>query len=334
MTDSGADDRIANSVLETIGSPLVSLSETGPVEVAGKLEGRNPSGSAKIRPAVAMLRAAEEDGRLAPGGRVVEASSGNTGIGLALACAVLDYELTVVMPAARSPERRALMAAYGATVETVDGEMAAARERADEIAAGDAVRLEQFADAANPRAHYEWTARELLAATGDRRIDALVVAVGTGGTISGVGRRLRERWPDVAIVAVEPAGNAVLSGGPPGDGGFQGMGPGFVAENVDLALIDRIETVAIGPAEAECRRLARKEGILVGQSSGAASLAAKRVARDLAEQLAGENHPPDQRDEPARDERPADPGSKLVVTVFPDDGERYLSAGTFEDEPD
>jgi cysteine synthase A len=168
--------------------------------------------------------------------------------------------------------------------------------------------MRQFENPANPDSHYETTGPEILDQVGDRTVDALVAGVGTGGTITGVGRRLREAFPDVEVVAVEPEENAVLSGEEPGADEFQGMGPGFVSENLDVDLLDDVETVSLPAAERECRRLAREEGILVGQSSGASNLAARRVA----ERLVGEV---------------ADP---LVVTVYWDSGERYLSTGMFD----
>jgi cysteine synthase A len=202
------------------------------------------------------------------------------------------------------------MRAYGAELELVDGTISDARERADELDAREGfVQMRQFDNPANPRSHYETTGAELIEQV-DRPVDALVAGVGTGGTITGTGRRLREAFPDVEIVAVEPDGNAVISGGEPGDDDFQGMGPGFVSENLDLDLLDGVETVTLADAEAECRRLAREEGILVGQSSGGSLVAAKRVARRL------------------REESDDDP---LVVTVFWDSGERYMSTGLFED---
>jgi cysteine synthase A len=174
------------------------------------------------------------------------------------------------------------------------------------------VQLRQFENPANPRAHYETTGPEVLKQVGDRTVDALVAGVGTGGTISGIGRRLREEFPDVRIDAVEPAGSAVLSGEAVTGDEFQGMGPGFVAENLDRELIDDVHVVDLEAAEAECRRLAREEGILVGQSSGGSNLAAKDVAEELRESGAHAGEEP------------------LVITVFWDSGERYLTAGTFE----
>jgi cysteine synthase A len=331
------------SVLETIGSPLVGVSSPPGSIVAAKIESKNPGGSAKDRPALFMIERAEREGRLEPGGHIVEPTSGNTGIGLAVVAAVKGYDLTLVMPKKTSIERREIVEAYGANVELVEGSgISAARERADELEreAG-MVQVRQFENPANPDAHYHTTAEEILRQVGDREIDALVAGVGTGGTITGVGRRLREAFPDVDIVAVEPAENAVLSTGESGEDEFQGMGPGFVSENLDTGLLDGVETVALREAEAECRRLAREEGIFVGQSSGASNLAAKRVARRLAEDAdtAGSDAPdaPD-RETPVSEhvekrvfeEAPAPEGVPLVVTVFWDSGKRYVSTGMFD----
>jgi cysteine synthase A len=307
-----------DSVLDTLGSPLVALDGPTGATVAAKLESRNPGGSAKDRPALAMVEAAEAAGELEPGDRLVEPTSGNTGIGLALVSAVKGYDLTLVMPESKSPERRGIMRAYGADLELVNGDISDARERADEIESEGAVQLRQFENPANPASHESGTGQELLDQLGGPP-DAFVAGVGTGGTITGVGRRLRTADPDLPIVAVEPASSpaiaaaqgdpdaqAVMDAGPTDD--FQGMGPGFVSDNTDLSLIDRLETVGLDAAEAECRRLAREEGILVGQSSGAVSL----VARDVADELAGERAEP------------------VVATVFWDRGERYLSTGLFD----
>jgi cysteine synthase A len=297
------------NVLGAIGSPLVRLDAPDGVTLAAKQEQFNPGGSAKDRPAKYMIEAAAEAGELDPGGEVVEATSGNTGIGLAVVCAVEGYDLTVVMPASKSVERRRLMRAYGADIELVEGDMTDANERADEFAAGSGgFRVSQFANPANPRAHYETTAEEIIDQVEGRTVDAFVAAVGTGGTITGTSRRLREEFPEMEVVAVEPERNPFLTG-EPGEDQFQGMGPGFVSDILDLDLVDDVESVALEEAEAECRRLAREAGTLVGQSSGAASLAARRVA-----------------------ERRADPGAEresLVVTMFWDSGERYLTSGTF-----
>lgn len=321
-----------NGILDTIGSPLVRLPAPEGAAIAAKLESFNPGGSAKDRPALYMVRAAERSGALEPGGAVVEATSGNTGIGLAMVCAARGYDLTVVMPASKSPERRQVMAAYGADIELVDGPMTDANARADALAEEtEALRLRQFEDPANPQSHHETTGAELLEQLEGRSVDALVAPVGTGGTLTGVGRRLRERFPDVEIVAVEPRENAVLSGEESGEDRFQGMGPGFVSPNLDRSLIDAVETVTADAAEAECRRLAREEGILVGQSSGAASLVSTRVAERIADPAA--DCPPLPDDLAVSTDGGAQDGSRdcpLVVTVFWDSGERYLSAGVFD----
>ena len=302
-----------DSILDAVGSPLVAVDSPEGATVAAKIESKNPGGSAKDRPALYMVEAAEREGDLSPGDTLVEPTSGNTGIGIAVVGAAKGYDVRIVMPAAKSPERRSIMRAYGADIELVDGDISAAKERADEIEREeDAVQLRQFENPANPRAHYETTAEEILEQVGDRRVDALVAGVGTGGTITGTGRRLREAFPDLDVVAVEPESNAVISTGESGRDEFQGMGPGFVSPNLDTDLVDDVETVTLEAAEAECRRLASEEAILVGQSSGASNIAARRVAERLA-----------RPDAPA-DDRP------LVVTVFWDSGERYMSTGMFE----
>jgi cysteine synthase A len=293
------------NILDAIGSPLVEVDAPPGTTVAAKIESKNPGGSAKDRPAKAMVEAAERAGTLAPGDEIVEPTSGNTGIGLAVVGAAKGYDVTLVMPSSNSPERRQLMRAYGANIELVDGEISAARERADELERAGAVQMNQFDNPANPEAHYRTTGPEIVEQVGDRTVDALVCGVGTGGTISGTGRRLKEAFPDMTVVGVQPDTNRFLTGDP-GPDDFQGMGPDFVAENVDTDLIDDVENVSLPDAEAECRRLAREEGILVGQSSGASSLGAKRVAERL------------------------DGDDPLVVTVFWDSGERYMSTGLFD----
>ncbi|MFB6128895.1 MAG: PLP-dependent cysteine synthase family protein [Halorhabdus sp.] len=300
-----------DSILDTIGSPLVEIDSPPGATVAAKVESFNPGGSAKDRPALGMIEAAERDGTLAPGDRIVEPTSGNTGIGISLVAAAKGYDVTIVMPGDMSVERRRLMEAYGADLELIDGDMTDARDRADELEAeAGMVQLRQFENPANPQAHYETTGPEILEQVGDREIDAFVAGVGTGGTISGTARRLREAFPDVDVIAVEPADNAVLSTGESGSDGFQGMGPGFVSENLDRDVIDEVRTIELADAEAECRRLAREEGLLVGQSSGAMGVIARDVAAELAD--------PDAEEPP------------LVVTVFWDSGERYLSTGLFD----
>ena len=322
------------SILDAVGTPLVEVRSPEGATVAAKVEAFNPGGSAKDRPALAMVEAAEQAGELEPGDRIVEPTSGNTGIGLAVVSAARGYDCTIVMPESKSPERRQVMAAYGADLELVSGEMKSARERADRLTEEeDAVQLGQFENPANAEAHYRTTAEEILDQVDGREIDALVAGVGTGGTITGTASRLLEEFPDMTVVAVEPAENAVLSTGEAGDDDYQGMGPGFVSELLDTDLLDEVETVPLPDAEDECRRLAREEGVLVGQSSGAASVAAYRVAERIAEpELDCPEVPDDWRETVA-----ADGGAEsdyddcpLVVTVFPDSGERYLSTGLFD----
>jgi cysteine synthase A len=305
-------ESLQDSIVESIGSPLVSVRAPEGATVAAKVESFNPGGSAKDRPAKFMIATAEADGVIEPGDTLVEPTSGNTGIGMAMVGAAKGYDVVLVMPSSKSPERRQIMKAYGADIELVEGDITAAKDRADELTDRDGhVQLRQFENEANPRAHYETTGAEVVEQVGDRTVDALVAGVGTGGTITGTGRRLREAFPDVDVVAVEPAGNAVLSGMEPGTGedSFQGMGPGFVSDNLDVDLLDDVKTVELDDAEAECRRLAREEGILVGQSSGASNLAAREVADELLE--SGVTDP-------------------LVVTVYWDSGERYMSTGLFD----
>ncbi|MBD3366954.1 MAG: cysteine synthase A [Candidatus Eisenbacteria bacterium] len=288
------------------GTPLVRLRRLAPhgVTILAKLESMNPLGSVKDRVAVAMIERAEREGRLSPGSTIVEPTSGNTGVGLAFAGASRGYRVILVMPAGASRERRQLLAALGAQLVLVDGGMSAAVDRTHEILerTGDAIFLNQFGNPANPAAHEAATGPEIWNDTeGD--LDAFVAGVGTGGTITGVGRYLKERRPDVTVVAVEPAASPVLSGGRPGSHGIQGIGAGFVPEVVDRSLIDRVVTVTDEEAAAMTRRLAREEGILAGISSGAALAAAFSVAS---------------------------PGERVVV-VLPDGGLRYLSTGLFDE---
>jgi len=301
-----------DSILDTIGTPLVEVDSPPGVTVAAKIESFNPGGSAKDRPALGMIEAAEREGDLEAGDRIVEPTSGNTGIGISLVGAAKGYDVTIVMPEDMSVERRRLMKAYGADLELVGGDMSDARDRADELEAeAGMVQLRQFENPANPRAHYETTGVEILEQIGDRTIDAFVAGVGTGGTISGTAHRLRETFPDLDVIAVEPADNAVLTTGESGSDDFQGMGPGFVSENLDRNVINEVRTIELEDAEAECRRLAREEGLLVGQSSGAMGVISREVAGELAD--------------PSAEDPP------LVVTVFWDSGERYLSTGFFDE---
>ncbi|UIO98854.1 PLP-dependent cysteine synthase family protein [Halobaculum sp. CBA1158] len=318
-----------DSVLDTIGSPLVRVDSPAGATVAVKLESRNPGGSAKDRPALRMIERAEAAGEIEPGDALVEPTSGNTGIGLAMVGAAKGYDVTVVMPASKSQERRQIMAAYGADLELVDGDIDDAKARADELEAEGMVQLRQFENRANPEAHYETTAVEILDQLDERTPDALVAGVGTGGTITGIGRRLREEFPAMDVVAVEPEDSAVLSGEEPTADSFQGMGPGFVSPNLDADLLDGVLTVGVDEAEAECRRLAREEGILVGQSSGGSNVRARDVAEAF---VAGDDPDYDPIAVDGWEPRP-DAGvagdDPLVLTVFWDSGERYMSTGLY-----
>ena len=296
--------KIADSVLDLVGStPMVRLARVGKrgAAVVGKLEVKNPGASVKDRPALAMVRAAESSGQIGPGSVIVEATSGNTGISLAMIAAVRGYRCVLVMPEDMSLERRYILRAYGAEIVLTPGDqgMAGAVAKAEQIARETprSFMARQFANPANPLAHETTTAREILDAVGDDLV-AFVAGVGTGGTITGVGRMLKRERPTVRVVAVEPAASAVLSGRPPGMHGIQGLGAGFVPDILDRAVIDRIVTVTDVAADHMARRLACEEGLLVGPSSGANVHAACAVAAEL--------------------------GKGLVVTILCDTGERYL----------
>lgn len=299
-----AEGVVADSLLDLIGgTPLVRLGRVSPPGggvVWAKLEPQNPGGSVKDRAALAMVEAAERAGELAPAGTIIEATSGNTGISLAMIAAVKGYRCVVVMPEDMSLERRYILRAYGAEVvltSALDG-MAGAVARAAELLRGTpgGWTPRQFDNPENPRAHELGTALEVLAQTGGE-LAAFVAGVGTGGTVSGVGRVLRARLPDLPIVAVEPAGSAVLSGGPPGSHGIQGLGAGFVPPNLDRAVVTRVVTVTDLAAERMVARLAREEGLLLGPSAAANVHAACEVAAEI---------------------------DGRVVTVLCDSGERYL----------
>jgi cysteine synthase A len=298
-------EAIAATVLDLVGrTPLVRLARLGPQDkaaVVGKLEVKNPGGSVKDRPALAMVDAAERSGELAPGAVIVEATSGNTGISLAMIAAVRGYRCVLVMPEDMSLERRYVLRAYGAEIilTPADQGMAGAVARAEAVvrATPGAFMPRQFTNAANPQSHERTTAREILDAVGDDLV-AFVAGVGTGGTITGVGHVLKREKPGVLIVAVEPAASAVLSGKSAAMHGIQGIGAGFVPEILDRGVIDRIVTVSDVAAETMAKRLAREEGLLVGPSSGANVHAACDVASRLS--------------------------SGIVVTVLCDTGERYL----------
>lgn len=308
-------ETIANSVLELIGrTPLVELQRLGrrtdaAARIVAKVESRNPAGSVKDRVALAMVEAAEARGELHPGATIIEPTSGNTGVGLALVCALKGYRLILTMPETMSIERRRLVAAYGARVELTPGAegMAGAIARARALQAGipGSVILQQFENPANPERHYRTTGDEIWRDT-DGRIDLFVAGVGTGGTVSGTGRRLKELNSAVEIVGVEPAASPVLSGGQPGPHRIQGIGAGFVPANFDPTVVDRILRVDDAQAIATARMLARCEGLLAGISSGAALWAALHLARQ--EALRG----------------------KTIVVLLPDTGERYLSTALYD----
>jgi cysteine synthase A len=305
----------AGSITELIGrTPLLRLNrisdETGG-EVLGKLESMNPGGSVKDRIGVAMIAAAERDGRIAPGRTtLIEPTSGNTGIALAMVAAARGYDMVLTMPDTMSAERRTILKAYGARLVLTPGAdgMAGAVQKALDLAAEteDSFVPQQFENPANPEIHRLTTAEEIWADTGGE-VDAFVAGVGTGGTLTGVGAVLRERRPGVLIVAVEPSDSAVLSGGRPGAHRIQGIGAGFVPKVLDTGIYDKVMRVSGDDASATARDLARHEGILVGISAGANVWAAGQVAR-----------------------RPEMQG-KVIVTVLCDTGERYLSTPLFGD---
>ncbi len=300
------------NILETVGdTPIVRLSRIAPASgaaVYAKLEWFNPTGSIKDRVAKGMVEAAERKGLLREGGVIVEPTSGNTGIGLAMVCAVKGYRLILTMPETMSVERRKVLKAFGAELVLTPGPagMQGAVDRAEEITAATpgAFMPQQFRNKSNPWTHRKTTGREILRAMD--KVDAFVAGVGTGGTITGVGQALRRRHPGVKIVAVEPDESPVLSGGEPGPHGIQGIGAGFVPKALDTKVYDSVIRVRGEDAVRTARDLARLEGMLVGVSSGAAAWAALEVARDLG------------------------PG-KNVVVVLPDTGERYLSTDLFGD---
>ncbi|MDK2888321.1 MAG: cysteine synthase [Thermoanaerobacter sp.] len=304
---------IYNDVTELIGStPLVRLRRVAsglPAAVLAKLEYFNPGGSVKDRIACNMIREAEEKGLITRDTLIIEPTSGNTGIGLAMVCAARGYRLVLTMPETMSVERRRLLAAYGAEVVLTPGSegMAGAVRKAQELAAShpNAFIPQQFANPANPAAHRATTAEEIWRDTGGE-VDFFVAGVGTGGTITGVASVLKARRPSLRAVAVEPAASPVLSGGEPGPHKIQGIGAGFVPEVLDRSLLDEIIRVTDEDALHTARRLAREEGLLVGISAGAAAWAAIQVAS-----------------------RPENRG-KNVVVLLPDTGERYLSTDLFD----
>ena len=306
--------KIAQRLTDLIGgTPLLELNrfaaEKGLARpIIAKLEYFNPGGSAKDRIALAMIKQAETDGRLKPGATIIEPTSGNTGVGLALVAAVRGYRLILTMPETMSIERRQLVSAYGAKVvltpaaEGMTGAIKEAERLRDSI--GGALILQQFENKANPAAHFATTGPEIWNDT-EGHVDMFVAGAGTGGTISGVGRYLKSKNPAVRIVAVEPASSPVLSGGKAGPHAIQGIGAGFVPAVYDSSVVDEVMTVSNDDAMSTTRLLARSEGLLTGISSGAAAWAAAELAR--------------------REEL----HDKTIVTLLPDTGERYLSTGVF-----
>ena len=305
---------IASDLSQLIGNtPLVELArfarEYGlKARLLAKAECFNAAGSVKDRVARELIEDAERSGRLKPGGTVIEPTSGNTGVGLALVCALRGYRLILTMPESMSVERRALLRALGAQLVLTPAEegMGGAIAKAEQLLAetAGAILAGQFVNPANPAAHRKTTAPEIWTQTGGE-VDCFVAGVGTGGTITGVGGYLKEKKPGVRIVAVEPAGSAVLSGGKPGPHGLMGIGAGFVPKVLDVSLLDEVVRVTDGEAYAAARALARTEGLLAGISSGAAVHAAALIAK---------------RSENA---------GKTIVVLLPDTGERYMSTGLF-----
>ena len=303
----------ANDVTATIGhTPLVKINRMLPAgtgaNVLAKMEFTNPGGSVKDRPGLAIIRAAEASGELQPGGTIVEATSGNTGVALSMVGAALGYRVVISMPSSMSVERRQLMKAYGAELLLTDpaGGMAAAVEAAEDYLANhpEAVFAGQFYNPANPEIHYRTTGPEIWEQT-EGHVDAFVAGVGSGGTVSGVGKFLKEQNPEVWVVAVEPAESALLSTGQAGAHKIQGIGANFVPDNYDSAVIDEVMTVTSDDAIEMARKAATQEGLLVGISSGANLAAAAELSA-----------------------RPEFAG-KTVVTLLPDTGERYLSTVLF-----
>ena len=307
---------IAKNITALVGNtPLVELSRFSEAQGLGKalvakVEFFNPGGSVKDRIALAMIEDAEKRGLLKPGDTIIEPTSGNTGVGLAWVSAVKGYHLILTMPETMSIERRRLVQAYGAQVELTPGSagmkgaIAKAEELRDSIPGS--LILQQFENMANPERHYESTGQEVWDAT-QGKVDIFVAGVGTGGTVSGVGKRLKQLNPGIRIVAVEPASSPVLSGGAPGPHKIQGIGAGFVPATFNREVVDEILTVENEAAFEASRLLAKREGILVGISSGAALSAASKLARR-----------PENKD-------------KNIVVLLPDTGERYLSTALFEE---
>lgn len=313
--------KIAKKLTDLVGNtPLLELAAYSAAQkdvkatIVGKLEYFNPAGSVKDRVALNMINEAEKAGVLTPGATIIEPTSGNTGVGLAFVSAVRGYKLILTMPDTMSVERRNLVKAYGARVELTPGKdgMKGAIARANELKEQipGAIILQQFENPANPKAHYNTTGEEIWRDT-DGKVDILVGGVGTGGTISGAGQRLKELNPNIKVVAAEPATSPVLSGGKPGAHKIQGIGAGFVPKTYNSAVVDEVITIDNDDAILTSRQLAATEGLLVGISSGASVAAARKLAQ-----------------------RPENAG-KTIVAILPDTGERYLSTVlyAFEDYP-
>jgi cysteine synthase len=306
--------KIANNVLETIGkTPLIrlnNLSGDSKATIVAKIESRNPGGSVKDRICLSMINEAEKQGLIKPGAVIIEPTSGNTGIGLAMVAAVKGYHLILTMPETMSMERRTVLKAYGAELVLTPGPegMAGAIKKAEDLAANTANSFvpQQFKNLANPKIHRETTGPEIWSDT-EGKVDVLVAGVGTGGTITGVAQYIKPLKASFKTVAVEPASSPVLSGGKKGPHKIQGIGAGFVPDVLKLDVVDEILKVTDEDAFQTARLLAKKEGILAGISSGAAVYAALEVAK-----------------------RPGSAG-KLIVVVLPDTGERYLSTALFQE---
>lgn len=309
--------KIAKQLTALVGNtPLLEMGAYSSAEglitnIIAKLEYFNPAGSAKDRVALSMIEDAEKKGAIQPGATIIEPTSGNTGVGLALVCAVKGYKLILTMPETMSAERRNLVKAYGATVVLTPGStgMKGAIEKAEELrdSIAGSVILQQFENPANPAIHYATTAEEIWRDT-EGNIDYFVAGVGTGGTISGVGKRLKELNPNIKIIAVEPQTSAVLSGEAPGPHKLQGIGAGFIPKIYNPDVIDEIIKVSDDDAIRTSRKIAQTEGVLVGISSGAAAYAAAQIAK-----------------------RPSSLG-KTIIALLPDTGERYLSTILYDFE--